>query len=262
MTVDIPPSGHPDFSGHRIFISGSTLGIGRAAAEAFHSLGARVAINGRTEESVQQTIRELGGGARLVPAAGNLAESSTRHETVRKALIDLGGLDTLINNAGRGDECLLERMTEEHWHQVVDLNLKAAFFTAQECTPALVKTRGSIINVSSILGLVAGPPGASVYHATKGAVIQMTRMMALALATRGVRVNVVCPGWIDTPMIRRENAAAGNDALYQYIASVVPMERIGTTNEVVGALLYLASRQNSYTTGAVLAADGGLSAGH
>jgi len=251
-----------DFTGKRIFVTGSTLGIGRAAAEAFLALGATVAINGRTAESVDRAIRELGGGPRLVAASGDLSNTRERQWTVAKVLTDLGGLDVLVNNAGRGDDCLVDRVTEEYWQRMLDLNLKAVFFTAQMCVPELKKTHGNIINVSSVLGLMGGPAGSVVYATTKGAVVQMTRMMALALAPDGIRVNALCPGWIDTPMIQRDNAAAGDDALYKYIASVVPWGRIGTSQETVGAMLYLAAASSSYTTGAILSADGGLAAGH
>ncbi len=251
-----------DFTNKRVLVTGSTLGIGRTAVEAFLQLGATVAVNGRTAESVDRAIREMGGGARLIAAPGDLSDTAERTRTVGRAIADLGGLDVLINNAGRGDDCLIEDVTEGYWKRMLDLNLKAVFFTAQACVPALKKTRGSIINVASALGLIGGPAGSVVYATTKGGVVQMTRMMALALAVEGVRVNVLCPGWIDTPMIQRDNAAAGDDALYKYIAQSVPMGRIGTPQECVGAMLYLAAAQNSYTTGAVLSADGGLSCGH
>ena len=251
-----------DFTGRRVLITGSTLGIGRAAAEGFLSLGATVAVNGRTPASVARAIREMGGGPRLIPAPGDLAASEDRRRTVAKALADLGGLDVLVNNAGRGDDCVVDDLTEEYWQRMTDLNLKAGFFVAQACVPELRKTRGNIIHVSSILGLTAGPPGSVVYATTKGAVVQMMRMMALALAPDGVRVNAFCPGWIDTPMIQHDNTAAGDDALYKYIASVAPVGRVGTPQETVGAILYLAAAMNSYTTGAILSADGGLAAGH
>jgi NAD(P)-dependent dehydrogenase (short-subunit alcohol dehydrogenase family) len=251
-----------DFAGRRVLITGSTLGIGRAAAEAFLALGARVAINGRTSESVERAIRELGAGPRLVAAPGDLSVSGERALTVARALADLGGLDVLVNNAGRGDDCLVDDVTEEYWQRMVDLNLKAAFFTAQMCVPELTKTRGNIVNVSSVLGLMGGPAGSVVYATTKGALVQMTRMMALALAPDGIRVNALCPGWIDTPMIRRDNARAGDDALYRYIDGVVPAGRIGTPDETVGAMLYLAASTSSYTSGAILSTDGGLAAGH
>jgi len=251
-----------DFSGRRVLITGSTLGIGRAAAEAFLSLGATVAVNGRTADSVDRAIAEMGGGPRLIAAPGDLSVSEDRRSTVSKALADLKGLDVLVNNAGRGDDCLIDDITEDYWQRMVDLNLKAGFFTAQECVQELRRSHGNIINVSSILGLTAGPPGSVVYATTKGAVTQMTRMMALALAPDGIRVNAFCPGWIDTPMIQRDNAAAGGDALYKYIASVAPFRRVGKPQETVGAILYFASPMNSYTTGAILSADGGLAAGH
>lgn len=251
-----------NFADRRILVTGSTLGIGRAAAEAFLALGATVAINGRTPESVRRAIDELGGGPRLVAAPGDLSVTVERQRTIANALADLGGLDVLINNAGRGDDCLIDDVTEEYWQRMIDLNLKAAFFTAQACVPELRRSRGNIINVSSVLGLIGGPAGSVVYATTKGAVVQMTRMMALALAREAVRVNALCPGWIDTPMIQRDNAAAGGDALYKYIAGVVPAGRVGTPQETIGAMLYLAASSSTYTTGAILSIDGGLAAGH
>lgn len=250
------------FDGRRVLVTGSTAGIGRAAAEAFHAAGATVAINGRTAGAVDRAIDEMGGGPRLVAAPGDLSIGSEREHTIRRAIADLGGLDVLVNNAGRGDDCRLEDVSPEYWQRMIDLNLKAAFFSSQLSIPELRRSRGAIVNVSSVLGLIGGPPGSVVYATTKGALVQMTRMMALSLAADGVRVNVICPGWIDTPMIQRDNAAAGNDALYKYVADVVPMGRIGVPRETIGAMLYLAASSSSYTTGAVLSVDGGLASGH
>ncbi len=251
-----------DFSGKRVLVTGSTIGIGRGAAEAFHDLGATVAINGRSAGSVSTAITELGGGSRLVPAPGDLSSVSEIQRVLGKLIAQLGGLDILVNNAGRGDDCLIDNVTEEYWERMLALNLKGAFFTSQACVPALKHSKGCIVNVASGLGVMGGPPGSVVYSTTKTAMVQMTRMMALDLAEHGVRVNTLVPGWIDTPMIRRENESLGNNGLIDYINTTTPVGRIGTAAECAGAILYLAAPFASFTTGAVLCADGGLTAGH
>jgi NAD(P)-dependent dehydrogenase (short-subunit alcohol dehydrogenase family) len=251
-----------DFSGKRVLVTGSTMGIGRGAAEGFHSLGATVAINGRTVESVSRTIGDMGGGPRLVSAPGDLSSMAVIERTIERLLREMRGLDILVNNAGRGDDCLIDNATEEYWERMLALNLKCAFFTAQACIPALKSSKGCIVNVASVLGVMGGPPGSVVYSTTKHALVQMTRMMALELSSEGVRVNAIAPGWIDTPMIRRENELAGNNAVLKYIEGSCPMGRIGTVEECTGAILYLAAPFATYTTGATLCADGGLSSGH
>jgi NAD(P)-dependent dehydrogenase (short-subunit alcohol dehydrogenase family) len=251
-----------DFTGKRVLVTGSTMGIGYGAAEAFHGLGATVAVNGRSAAGVAGAIERLGGGRRLVAAPGDVASSRERQEMVDRALDAMGGLDVLVNNAGRGDDALIDQVTEEYWQKMTDLNLKAVFFTTQACLPALKQSRGVVINVSSVAGIIGMPAGVSVYAATKAGVVQMTRMLSLALAKEGVRVNALCPGWIDTPMIRKDNEKVGGDGLLKYINESVPMGRIGTVEECTGALLYLAAPFAGYTTGSVLVADGGLSAGH
>lgn len=251
-----------DFSGKRVLVTGSTKGIGRGAAEAFHALGATVAINGRSADTVAGAIEEMGGGERLVAAPGDLSSVAAIKTVVPKTIEAMGGLDVLVNNAGRGDDCPVDDATEEYWEKMIALNLKGVFFTAQACVPALKRTKGCIVNVASMLGVMGGPPGTVVYSATKGAVVQMTRMMALELSRDGVRVNSLCPGWIDTPMIRHENELAGDNALLDYIDDTCPLGRIGSVDECTGAILYLAAPFAGYTTGATLVADGGISSGH
>ena len=251
-----------DFTGKRVLVTGSTYGIGRSAAEAFHALGATVAINGREPASVERTIDEIGSGTRLVCAPGDVADSRSRQMMVKAALAAMGGVDIVVNNAGRGDDCLVDEVSEGYWHEMLALNLKGAFFVGQACVPALRQSKGCIINVASALGLMGGPPGTVVYATTKGALVQMTRMMALALARDGVRVNALCPGWIDTPMIQNDNARAGADALYSYIVQTTPLARIGTPQECASAILYLSAPFSGFTTGAILSVDGGLVSGH
>lgn len=251
-----------DFTGKRVLVTCGRTGIGLSAAEAFHALGATVAINGRSAEGVRAAIAQLGGGKRLIAVPGDVASVRQRQEVVAGALEAMGGLDILVNNADRGDDAPIDQITEEYWQQMTDLNLKAVFFTTQSCLPALKASKGVVINVASVAGVMGLRPGASVYAATKGGVVHMTRMLSLALAKEGVRVNALCPGWIDTPMVRRDNETIGNDGLIDHINDSVPMGRIGTVDECTGALLYLASPFASYTTGTALVVDGGLSAGH
>jgi 3-oxoacyl-[acyl-carrier protein] reductase len=251
-----------DFSGKRVLVTGSTMGIGRAAAEAFHEHGATVAINGRTAASVAKAIDELGGGPRLVAAPGNLSTNAEIKTVVDGLLGHWGGLDILVNNAGRGDDCVVDEVTEEYWEKMMALNLKGAFFTTQACIAALKASRGNVVNISSGLGVMGGPPGSVVYSTTKTAMVQMTKMMALEFAQEGVRINTLVPGWIDTPMIRSENERLGNNGLLDYIELTTPAGRIGTSEEMAGAILYLAAPFASFTTGCVLVADGGLTSGH
>jgi NAD(P)-dependent dehydrogenase (short-subunit alcohol dehydrogenase family) len=251
-----------DFTAKRVLVTGSTMGIGFGVARAFHELGATVAVNGRTDDGVREAIERLGGGDRLVAAPCDLANGDERSRAIQRTLDALGGLDVLVNNAGRGDDALVDQITEDYWKKMTDLNLKAVFFTSQACLPELKRSRGCIVNVASAAGIMGFAPGTSVYAANKAGVIQMTRMLALHLARDHVRVNVLCPGWIDTPMIRNDNEKVGNDSLLKYINESVPMGRIGTVDECMGAVLYLAAPFASYTTGSVLVADGCLSAGH
>jgi NAD(P)-dependent dehydrogenase (short-subunit alcohol dehydrogenase family) len=251
-----------DFSGKRVLVTGSTMGIGRAAAEAFRELGATVAINGRTDASVAKAIAELGGGPHLVAAPGDLSTTTEIHTVIGALLARWDGIDILVNNAGRGDDCVVDNVTEEYWEKMLALNLKGAFFTTQACIPALKASRGCVVNVASGLGVMGGPPGSVVYSTTKTAMVQMTKMMALEFAQQGVRVNAIVPGWIDTPMIRTENERLGDNGLLDYIELTTPVGRIGTSEEMAGAILYLAAPFASFTTGSVLVADGGLTSGH
>lgn len=248
-----------NFEGKRVLVTGSTMGIGFAIAQAFHAAGATVAINGRSQKSVEQAIGKLGGGERLVAAPGDFGSTSERNAALGKLLGELGGLDVLVNNAGRGDECMLDALTEAEWDKMISLNLKGAFFAIQTCVPALRESKGCVINVASALGLIAGPPGVVLYSITKSAMVQMTRALALHLVADGIRVNTLAPGWIDTPMIQGDNERS-NNALYDYINYSTPLGRIGTPQECAGAVLYLAASFAGFTTGATFSVDGGISA--
>lgn len=248
-----------DFRGKKVLVTGSTKGIGRGVAEAFHDAGAVVAINGRKAEAVQAAIAEMDGGERLVAAPGDLATVAGCRKVVEGAVSAMGGLDVLVNNAGHCPLARLDEVSEEHYREVVDLNLRAVYFCTKFALPALRRSKGNVIHVSSVLGLIAGPPENLVYCITKGALVNMTRAMALELAPDGVRVNCLCPGYIDTPLIAHENATTGG-ALYRQIEEWTPLARIGTVEECASSVLYFASADAGFVTGAILANDGGCAA--
>jgi NAD(P)-dependent dehydrogenase (short-subunit alcohol dehydrogenase family) len=247
-----------DFTGKKILITGSTMGIGRAAAEMFLEAGATVAINGRKASAVDQAIRELG-GKRMIAAPGDVATVAGCRGIVNAALQGLGGLDVLVNNAGICPLAYPMDVTEEHWDQVMAVNLRATMFCTKFALPALRQSKGNIVMVASAGGLSAGPTDSFVYAISKGALINMTRTLALELVADGIRINAVCPGYIDTPMVQAENEATGGQ-IYEFIKRSVPMGRIGTLRECASGIVYLASDDAGYMTGSVFVNDGGCTA--
>jgi len=189
-----------DFTDKRVLVTGGSRGIGYAIAEAFLDAGARVAVNGRTEQSVSTAMERLGRGEQVVAAPGDLGTVPGCELAVKTAIDAFGGLDVLVNNAGIGSGRPIEDSDEAMWDAHVDVNLKGLFFCCRAALPALRESKGNIVNIASDAGLM-GCPGIVVYCASKGGVVNMTRAMALEVAPE-VRVNVVCPGYVDTDMIR------------------------------------------------------------
>ena len=250
-----------DFTGKRVLVTGSSRGIGFAIAEAFVVAGARVAINGRTEQSVSAAIERLGAGERLVAAPGDIGTVPGCESVAKTASDAFGGLDILVNSAGIGAGRPIEDCDEAMWDAHVDVNLKGTFFCCRAALPELRKSKGNIVNIASDAGLM-GCPGLTVYCASKGGVVNMTRAMALEVAPE-VRVNSVCPGYVDTDMIRRSiNKSPDPAAREQMMVDYAPLKRISTPAEISHAVLYLASPAARFITGAALAIDGGASAGH
>ncbi len=250
-----------DFTGKKILITGGTRGIGRAAVRAFLERGAAVAVNGRTEESVARAIGELGGGDRLIPAPGDIAAVAGCEAAVAAAVDGLNGLDLLINSAGVGYSGPIEKMDEAKWDETLDVNLKGTFFCIKAALPALRESGGNIVNLASQAGLL-GDPRLIVYCASKGGVVNMTRAMALELAPE-VRVNCVCPGYVDTDMVRRDGIDKADDpiAAEREVVNYAPMKRMATPEEIAMAIVYLASDEARFVTGSALAIDGGGGAG-
>ncbi len=248
------------FDNKAVLITGASRGIGRATAQAFLDGGARVAINGRTEASVAQAIAELGSHDRLATAPGDVATAAGCEAVVGAALEALGGLDVLVNNAGVFERRPLAESDEAFWDSMIDINVKGTYFCSRAALPALEESGGAIVNLASIAGL-EGYAGVTVYCASKGAIVNLTRAMAIELAP-AIRVNCVCPGVIDTDMARlgfSEDGAPRADLDDQ--AEYHPMKRVGTAEEVAKAILYLASPDAGFITGAALPIDGGVTAG-
>lgn len=247
-----------EFAGRRILVTGSSRGIGAAVAAALAALGARVAIHGSTlSPALQAAARAVGdAGASPVTLIGDFRRTSAVESVVGEAVKALGGLDCLINNAGTMlGRHPADQITDAVVTEVLDLNVKSVITACRVAMPAL-KASGSgvIINTSSISGRTGGSPGAAVYSGAKAFVGNFTRSLATEFAEAGIRVNAVSPGTIDTDFHRRYSSPEKLAATAQRI----PLKRIGTAEDCVGAYLFLASPQLAgYITGQVIEVNGG-----
>ena len=250
-----------DFTDKRVLVTGGTRGIGRGAVEAFLEAGARIAVNGRTPESTAAGIAAFGDREKLLAAPGDVATVAGCEAVVGAAVEGLGGLDVLVNSAGVGKAGPIEDFDEAAWDETLDVNLKGTFFCIRAALAALRESKGNIVNLASDAGLI-GELGLTVYCASKGGVVNMTRAMALELAP-DVRVNCVCPGYVDTDMVRRDGIEQADDpaAAEQALIDYAPLKRIATPGEIASAIIYLASDDARFVTGAAFQIDGGSTAG-
>ena len=247
-----------DFTGKKVIVTGATRGIGYATAEAFLQAGAQVAINGRTQASVEKAMASLSGT--MVAAPGDVSKADDCHAMVEQAVEAMGGLDVLVTNAGVFFRGTIEETDEAAWDYVVDANLKGLFFCSRAALPALKASKGNIVHVASESGL-NGYAETTAYCASKGAVVNLTRAMAVELAPN-VRVNCVCPGAVETDMARAAFAINGDEeAGLDRQRSQYPVGRIGTPEEVATAILYLASDDAGFINAAALPMEGGATAG-
>jgi len=250
-----------DMTDKRVLVTGGTRGIGRGTVEAFLQAGARIAVNGRSAESTTAGLANLGDNGRLLAAPGDVSTAAGCETVVGAALEGLGGLDVLVNSAGVAEEGPIESFSEAVWDEILDVNLKGTFFCIRAALAALRDSKGNIVNLGSDAGLI-GERGLAVYCASKGGVVNMTRALALELAP-DVRVNCVCPGYVDTDMLRRDFIEQADDpaAAEQAIIDYAPLKRIATPTEIARAIVYLASDDARYVTGAAFQIDGGTTAG-
>ena len=238
-----------DFHDKAVLVTGGTRGIGAATVRAFLAAGARVAVNGHTAESARRAVDQLGARAQAMAAPGDIGTVAGCRAAVEAALAAFGGLDVLVNNAGVFREVLMEDSDEAFWDQTININLKGTFFAAQAALPSLRQRRGNIVNVASESGIM-GNPRCTVYCASKGGVVNLTRSMAIELAPE-VRVNAVAPGPILWP-----DDESFDELSRQRIISNTPLRREGTPEDIAKAVYYLVA-EAGYVTGETINVDGG-----
>lgn len=244
-------------------VTGSSKGIGEGIARVFVQEGAKVAITCRTEDAgrkMAEALAKLGGTVAFFKT--DVTKSGDIQNLIAKVVRQFGRLDILVNNAGYHISKNAEETSEEEWEFIVNTNLRSTFLCSKYAIPHLRKTRGAIINISSMVGLV-GQPNAAAYSATKGGQIAMTKNMAIDFAPDGIRVNVICPGWIQTPLVEDWFGQQKDPkAARKYIYSQHPLGRIGTIEECGQAAAFLASAEASFITGSVITIDGGITLGY
>ena len=251
-------------SGKVALITGAASGIGLATAERFLAEGASVVLADVQAERMESEAARLGGSdRRAVAVVMDVTSSEDNRRAVEVAVEHFGRLDVLFANAGIGYSGAILDATDEDWDQVMAVNARGVFLSARESIRRMLaqdQPGGSVIINGSISGL-AGIPGQAPYAPSKGAVVQLTRQLAVEYAAKGVRVNCVCPGTVDTPVLRRGMAMSGDpEGFLAMLVAGHPIGRIGRAEEIASAVAFLASDEASFITGAILPVDGGYTA--
>ncbi len=243
-------------------ITGGASGQGRAAAIRFAAEGATIVLSDVNEDGGTQTmhmVQENGGEALFV--AADVSMESHAAEMVQAALRQYGALHILYNNAGivgHDVDTDVTRLSVDVWDRILNINLRGIFLGSKYGVPALIESGGgSVINTASIAGLIGSPFAGHAYTASKGGVIALTRAMAMAYAGQGVRVNAICPGGVDTPMVASLQERQG---MQEQFAAAHPIGRLGTADDIASMAIYLASDESSWVTGSIFTIDGGRTA--
>ena len=240
-----------DLTGKSALVTGASGGIGGGIARVLHAQGASVALSGTRVEPLQALASELGERAHVLPC--NLSDRDAVAELPKQATEAMGSVDILINNAGLTRDNLFMRMSDDEWDSVLEINLTSTMRLARGVLRGMMKARwGRIVNISSIVG-VTGNPGQGNYAASKAGVIGMSKSLAAEVASRGITVNCVAPGFITTAM-----TDALNDDQKTKLLGGIPAGRMGTVDEIASAALYLASNEAGYVTGQTLHVNGGM----
>ncbi|MEQ8396833.1 3-oxoacyl-[acyl-carrier-protein] reductase [Thalassobaculum sp.] len=241
-----------DLSGKTALVTGATGGIGAAIAQALHRQGAHVVLSGTRAAVLEEKAAALGDRVSVAPA--NLADLDTIDGLAKRAEeLAGGGIDILVNNAGITRDGLLMRMKDDDWDAVLAVNLTAGFRLSRALVRGMMKRRwGRIVGISSIVG-ATGNPGQANYAAAKAGMVGFSKALAAEIANRGITVNVVAPGFIDTAMTE-----ALSDAQKEKLLTAVPAGRLGTPEDIAASVVYLASQEAAYVTGATIHVNGGM----
>jgi NAD(P)-dependent dehydrogenase (short-subunit alcohol dehydrogenase family) len=245
-------------------ITGAGSGIGRAAAQRFAAEGCAVAVVDMAASAAEETAGKIvADGGRAIACPANVTVDTEVRDAVARTVDTFGSLDVLYNNAGVNSSGSVADATEEDWDRCFAVNVKGTFLCSRAAVAHLAASgSGAIVNQASVAALVAVPNFAA-YCAAKGAVVALTRSMAIDLAPRGIRVNAICPGTVFTPLMEPMLRARGDGDMEVGLARTVvkyPIGRLGTPEEIASAALFLASAGASFLTGSILAADGGMTA--
>ncbi|AIQ12821.1 3-oxoacyl-ACP reductase FabG [Paenibacillus durus] len=241
--------------GQTALVTGASRGIGRSIALALAEHGVKVAVNySGSEDAARETVERIAEiGSEGIALRGNVGSAEQAEALVKETLGAWGRIDILVNNAGITRDNLIMRMKEEEFDQVIETNLKGVFNCLKAVTRPMMKQRyGRIINISSVVG-VTGNPGQANYSAAKAGIIGLTKSAARELASRGITVNCIAPGFIDTDMTRQLS-----DEVRADLAKGIPLARLGLPEEIASAALFLASEGAAYMTGQTLHVDGGM----
>ena len=240
-----------DLTGKKALVTGASGGIGGEIARTLHAAGAEVALSGTRRAALESLAGELGERAFVTPA--NLSDSDGAAQLVKDAEAALGQIDILINNAGLTRDNLAMRMKDEEWQQVIDVNLTSAFRLTRASLRGMMKARwGRIVTVTSVVG-ATGNPGQANYAASKAGLTGMTKALAQEVASRGITVNCIAPGFIETPM-----TDALSDDQKTALLGRIPAGRLGVVDDVAACAVFLSSTEASYVTGQTLHVNGGM----
>ncbi len=240
-----------DLGGKFALVTGATGGIGGAIARALHAQGATVALSGRREDVLEALAGELGDRAHVLPC--DLADPAAVTALVGQAEAAMGQVDVLVNNAGLTRDALAMRMKDEDWQAVIDVNLTAGFRLARAGLRGMMKRRwGRIVSITSVVG-ATGNPGQANYAASKAGLVGMSKALAAEVASRGITVNCVAPGFISTAM-----TDVMDDAQKEKLLQKIPTGRLGAAEDVAACVVFLASEEAAYVTGQTLHVNGGM----